>query len=236
VEESGVSEKKKWEFMIRGGSDQIEIGANLLQCMEMIEDEVEDAHWVTEEQLELDEEVIKKITKARSLEVQLPEKKKKTKIEPWGPMLVERNRRKNNSEGSMLQKAMDLKKKKNLEYTRGNSFATLQNIELNKVALDVNIKIGNDAVESGRIIDTLVDSEKNAYDKFVGENSKVLLPPNLDVDINLIPTSVKEGGDQLGCSTPMDSLKEPDSSELWTEVVKKGINRYKNKKNKNDGN
>jgi hypothetical protein len=160
VEESGVTEKKKWEFMIRGGSDQIEIGANLLQCMEMIEDEVEDAHWVTEEQLELDEEVIKKITKARSLKVQLPEKKKKTKIEPWGPMLVERNRRKNNSEGSMLQKAMDLKKKKNLEYTRGNSFATLQNIELNKVALDVNIKIGNDAVESGRIIDTLVDSEK----------------------------------------------------------------------------
>jgi hypothetical protein len=55
---------------------------------------------------------------------------------------------------------VDLKKKKNMEHTRGSSFASLQNDELNKVAMDVNIKIGKDLVESGRIIDNLVESEK----------------------------------------------------------------------------
>jgi hypothetical protein len=72
----------------------------------------------------------------------------------------ERHRRRNNSEGSMLQRVVDLKKKKNMEHTRGSSFASLQNDELNKVAMDVNIKIGKDLVESGRIIDNLVESEK----------------------------------------------------------------------------
>jgi hypothetical protein len=72
----------------------------------------------------------------------------------------ERHRRRNNSEGSMLQRVVDLKKKKNMEHTRGSSFASLQNDELNKVAMDVNIKIGKDLVESGRIIDNLVEFEK----------------------------------------------------------------------------
>jgi hypothetical protein len=38
-----------------------------------------------------------------------------------------------------------------------------------------------------------------------------------------------EGLEQERCRTPKGSLKEPDSSELWTEVVKKGKDRYKKK-------
>jgi dGTP triphosphohydrolase len=235
VDEEDSEQKKKWEeFMFRGDTSQIEVEAKLLQFMEMIEDDLEGSYRDLEDQLELDEEVVEKITKHRSLKVQFPEKKKKYKTEPWDPVLVERHRRRNNSEGSMLQRAMDLKKKKNLEHTRGNSFASLQNYELNKVAMDVNIKIGKDLVESGRIMDNLVESEKFVYDKFVGENPEVLLPSNLYVDNGLTPNSVKEDGDQNSCKTPIGSVKEPDALDLWTEVVKKGGNKYKNRKNKND--
>jgi hypothetical protein len=146
----------------------------------------------------------------------------------------ERHRRRNNDEGSMLQRAMDLKKKKNLEHTRGNSFASLQNDELNKVAMDVNIKIGKDLVESGNIIDNIVEYEKIVYVKFVGENPEVLLPSNLDVDNDLIPNSIKEDGDQNSCKTPIGYVKEPDALDLWTAVVKKGRNMYKRRKDKND--
>jgi hypothetical protein len=234
-DEEDSEQKQRWEeFMVSGENSQTEIGAKLLQSMELLEDEIEGLDGGFDDQLELDGEVVEKITKARSLKVQSPEKKK-YKTEPWGPVLVERHRRRNNSEDSMLQRAMDLKKKKNLEHTRGNSFAVLQNDELNKVAMDVNIKIGKNLVESSRIIDNLVESEKNVYEKFVGENPEVLLPSNLEVDSELIPNPVKEDGDLDGCKTPMGSLKEPDSSDLWTEVVKKGRNRYKNKRVKNDG-
>jgi hypothetical protein len=134
----------------------------------------------------------------------------------------------------MLQRAMELKKRKNLEPTKGNSFAVLQVDKLNKVAMDVNIKIGKDRDESCRIINNLVDSEKIVYDKFVGENPEVL-PSNLELENVLVSDPLKGDGDQNRCKTPAGSFKEPDSSELWTEVVKKGRNRYKNK-GKNDRN
>jgi hypothetical protein len=67
-------------------------------------------------------------------------------------VLVDKQRRRNNSEGSMLQRSMDLKKKNNLEPIKGNSFAILQSEELNHLTMDVNIKIGMNGEDSGRII------------------------------------------------------------------------------------
>jgi hypothetical protein len=76
--------------------------AKLLQEMELAEEE-EDIK--KDEQMVLSPEVVKKVALARKIE-------KQTNKQPtWGPVLVERQSRMK-SEGSILQKAMDLKKKK----------------------------------------------------------------------------------------------------------------------------
>jgi hypothetical protein len=134
----------------------------------------------------------------------------------------------------MLQKVMDLKKKKDLEDARGNSFAVLQAGELNKVARDVNIKTGKDREESCIIINNLVDYENRVYEEFVGKNVEVLLPPNMDLEKVLISNSLKENEEQGVNKTALGYVKETDASELWTELVKKGKNRLKNKKGKNE--
>jgi hypothetical protein len=178
--------------------------------------------------------VVEEITKARSLEVQVAEKKKKSRTSPWGPILVERLRRSSNNEVSILQKAMNLKKKINLENPRGNSFAALRVDELNKVARNVNVKIGNDKEESCMIINNLVGSENRVYEEFVGENLEVLLPSNMDLEKVMISYTLKVVEGQGVDKTPLGSFKELDASELWTEVVKKGRNILKIKKLKNE--
>jgi hypothetical protein len=177
-------QRKRWEmFLAKGTDSQIDEGANLLHVMEMTKDLPEDTNDSGEEKTELNEEIIKKITVTRSLDGQgLGEKKRKQKIEPWGPVLVDRQKRRNNSERSMLQRALELKKKKNLEQQKGNSFVVLQTNELNQVAMDVNIKIGRNSVESSRIIKDLVEVEKGVFDKFVGENPEVLLPSSSELE------------------------------------------------------
>jgi hypothetical protein len=102
----------------------------------------------------------------------------------------------------MLQKVMDLKKKKDLEDARGNSFAVLQAGELNKVARDVNIKTGKDREESCIIINNLVDYENRVYEEFAGKNVEVLLPPNMDLEKVLISDSLKEDEEQGVNKTP----------------------------------
>jgi hypothetical protein len=74
--------------------------------------------------------------------------------------LVERQRRKHQKGTSMLQKAMELKQKKNLDSLKGNSFTTLNVDYLNQIAHDVNINVGDIASDSIEIIDNLIRKEK----------------------------------------------------------------------------
>jgi hypothetical protein len=67
------------------------------------------------------------------------------------------------------------------------------------------------------------------FDKFVGENPEVLLPSSYELENVFESDPLMEGLEQERCRAPEGSLKEPDSSELWTEVVKKGKDRYKKK-------
>jgi hypothetical protein len=60
----------------------------------------------------------------------------------------------------MLQRAMNLKKKKNLEQFRGISFACLDNEYLSHIDKEVNLGIGNNASENGINILDLIDEEK----------------------------------------------------------------------------
>jgi hypothetical protein len=144
-------------------------------------------------------------------------------------VLVDRQRRRGNNEGYVLQKAIELKKIMKLEYRKGNSFAVLQAADLNQVAMDVNIKIGMNSEESSKIIQDLVELEKGMFDKFVGENPEVLLPSSYELENVFESDPLMEGLEQERCRAPEGSLKELDSSELRTEVVKKGKDRYKKK-------
>jgi hypothetical protein len=142
-------------------------------------------------------------------------------------VLVERKRRGNNHGESMLQKAMNLKKKKNLEPLKGNSFAPLQAESLSILSRDINIKIGNDLHDNESIIDNLIKAEQKRYNDFVGENPEVLLPTSIDLDIEVVRDPLK-GQERPNISSP-NSMKETNTADLWTEVVRKGRNRAKTK-------
>jgi hypothetical protein len=83
------------------------------------------------------------------------EQKKKEK-EKWGPVLVQRQRRGQDNGIPVLKRALELKKKKNLEFMQGNPFATLQPESLSQIVVDVNLKLGANCAESEFIINNLV--------------------------------------------------------------------------------
>jgi hypothetical protein len=128
----------------------------------------------------------------------------------------------------MLQRAMNLKKKKNLEQFRGISFACLDNEYLSHVDKEVNLGIGNNASENGINILDLIDEEKKNYNNFVGDNPEVLLRTNLDISLNLVNEPEAQEQPIVEEGTPEQSVK--DLTTPWSEVVRRK-NRSKNNKN-----
>jgi hypothetical protein len=130
--------------------------------MELLDDEDQGQE---EEKIELRQETVAAIEVARSIESDLERagKRIRSKEEKWGPTLVERIRRKQNNRTSILQKAMELKKKKNLESVKGNSFSALQAENLAKIVEDINILVGCNNAESSLIVDNLIDIEKHNF-------------------------------------------------------------------------
>jgi hypothetical protein len=165
-------------------------------------------------------------------------------------VLVERKRRGQNQGGSMMQKAMELKRKRNLEPVKGNRFAALQLPELNQISKDIDIKIGHDKSDSMNILNDMIESEARRCEQFARDNPKIMLAVNLDVcninesdeglvqDVgfenindlepvneNLDVCNINQTGNgavQGYLASPQCFLKEPSSSELWTEVVRRG--------------
>jgi hypothetical protein len=82
----------------------------------------------------------------------------------------------------MMQKAMNLKQKKNVEPLKGNSFASLHIDSLHQLAKDVNLHLGVDSCEAQSIISKLIGEEVENVNKFVEENPEILLPTNLEID------------------------------------------------------
>jgi hypothetical protein len=203
-------------------------GLNILSAMEQTDGEASDSNRETEGRLVLSTEVVKQIVATREQEDGMKCDNGKDSKHMWGPTVVERHRRKTNTGEYMMQKAMNLKKKKNLGSMIGNRFAPLQIESLNLLSKDVNIKIGNDVNEEEGIIRKLVDEEHIKYDEFVGENPEVLLPANIDIDLGIVNSPLK-GQDDVIVASPNTSIKEANSSELWIEVVRKGKNRAKAK-------
>jgi hypothetical protein len=70
----------------------------------------------------------------------------------------------------MMQKVIELKKKKNLEAVKGNKFVPLQYDELNQISKDIKIKIGHDKSDSISIINDMIVSENKRCEQFVRDN------------------------------------------------------------------
>jgi hypothetical protein len=135
--------------------------------------------------VELDKGLVDKVLRERKKDHGLRQcnQKKKTKKDKWGAILVERCRRRQNDGGTVMQKAMKIKRRKNLEHQKDISFASMNVDYLNQVARDTNIRIGCNNDESARLINSLIADEKVNYDQFVDENPDIALPSNLDVEI-----------------------------------------------------
>jgi hypothetical protein len=159
--------------------------------------------------------------------------RKKMKTDKWGPVLVLRNKRNQNTKGTMMQNEMELKQKKNLEI-KGNSFAALQFDSLNQIAKDTNIKIGIDDHQNFELINKLIRDDKDQYDNFVAANPEVVLPINPDLEVCKadIPVSLDDSFVGSNETTPKGPLKELDSL-TWTKVVKRGEYRNKSRSRSN---
>jgi hypothetical protein len=195
-------------------------GAKILQAFEMADEGLEIQEIEMEGKTVLSEEAVKKIKLAKNM-VQ-----KKSNHENWGPVLVERKRRKQTT-GSMLQKDMKLEHKKNLDPIKGNPFAALSYDSLNQITRDASIKIGFDDAKNCMLLDNLVKYDKEQYEHFVGENHESLLLDNLDTEFKLASGLIEGHPDHVIENTPTDSIKESDTSKLWTEVVKRGKRKNK---------
>jgi hypothetical protein len=71
------------------------------------------------------------------------------------------------------------------------------------------------------------DNEK--YNQFTEDNIEVILPVNMEVDNEITSDSIKEVEVHVEDLTPKDSLKESNTSLLWTEVVRRDKNKNKTK-------
>jgi hypothetical protein len=116
----------RWlEFMGQSLPDQIEMGKSLLQSMEVLDEEMKVTDEGLGEQCELNREMVSQMEDFKKKEPRMGLCDQGSKKPRWGPTLVERQRRTRNNGGTMLQKVMELKQKKNLEPIKGNSFSVL---------------------------------------------------------------------------------------------------------------
>jgi hypothetical protein len=242
MEAEDSEQKSKWQELLESGLGEYCVdGLNLLRKLDQVDDDLGETDNEEEEQDVLDEVVVTKFAKTRDEFHSLKQcDKGKSKGSKWGLVLVERQRRSQNCGETMLQEAMRIKKKKNLEPLKGNSFAPLQSDELNALAMDINIKVGRNDSENSNILNKMVSSEIIKSDRFAGQNPEVLLPTDLDIDLicdNIGHvllnesdhlTSINVVKELIGVSPPC-SIKEPNSSELWTDVVRKGRRKGKNR-------
>jgi hypothetical protein len=124
---------------------------------------------------ELSKDLVDRIVTTRSTETILKKCDNKVPKEKWGPVLVQRQRRNQDNGIPILKKAMELKKKKNLEFMQGYPFATLHPENLGQIAADVNLKLGANSTETEFIINNVMIVEQKSFDDFVEENPKIVL-------------------------------------------------------------
>jgi hypothetical protein len=113
--------------------------------------------------------------------------------EKLGPVLAVRASNRIIKDGrSMIEKAQELKKNKNLEKPKGmphgfcNSFAILDNAELLGKACDAGLSFGNSQVNILETIDAIKHKEVDRLVSFRENNPGMFLPPNLGVEVGSV--------------------------------------------------
>jgi len=155
---------------------------------------------------------------------------KKEKVK-WGPtQRVDRPRRHAEDGKTVLQRAEELVKYKNLEVAfkgnTGNSFALLDNDYLHTVAKQIDLSLGHDQPTALENVCLIKGAEILAVTSFEENNPDVLLPSNLDVDVNIenFPPLKRVDGSVV-CSPIKDMV--PDSTKVsWSKLV--GLSKEQN--------
>jgi hypothetical protein len=97
---------------------------------------------------------------------------------------------------TMMQRAMELKKKKNLEPLKGNAFASLHTDNLCRIASDVSLKLATTSIEMDFIIKNLAEDDSKKFKNFVREIPEMKLPISRDIEKAMLPEPI-DGGERI---------------------------------------
>jgi hypothetical protein len=160
---------------------------------------------------------------------QIIEEKRKTKgiDSKWGPVMATRMSSRIVHDGkSIIKKAKELKKNKNLEIPKGmphgykNSFAVLDNLCLMSKASDAGILLGADKIMIDKNIDAIKHLEKVRLIGFREENPDMFLPANLDISQDMLDND--EDQDSPDCvSSGTHQIDYGEEVSPWVEVFSK---------------
>ena len=137
----------------------------------------------------------------------------------WGPILrIPRPRRVPEDGKTVMQRAQELKKVKNLEKGKNysSSFAFESNSSLNDKALNVGIELGSDSQSINETIDGLKQNKLDNLRNFKENNPEVNLPANLTIEVESVEFSPLVNS----VSSPIGDSREC-GSQSWAQVVSK---------------
>ena len=196
MKESEATQQSRWEVFKEVNFQDLTTAqcVDLLREMELAESEDEGS--VNEEEHDVFSVEVIDTTRRNLLEdfmkyVESQQKKKEPELPSvkWGPTLrMERPRRHVEDGRTILQKAEDYIKQKNLknpQQVTGISFAHLDTLHLAKVSNAIDLSMGVGAQKMVDNIEKIKNIELEQNQKFTDANSKICLPNNLDVDLPL---------------------------------------------------
>jgi hypothetical protein len=152
-----------------------------------------------------------------------------------GPVLATRMSSRIVHDGkSIIEKAKEPKKNKNLEQPKGmphgyrNSFDVLDNVNLMNKANDAGISLGSDRIMVDKNIDAIKHLEKDRLFCFRDENPYMFLPVNLDISQEVSEDdAIQDTPDSDDSNTPR--LDEVEDISPWVEVFSKCSSSSKRK-------
>jgi hypothetical protein len=160
-------------------------------------------------------------------DIQEPGEKRKGK-EKWGPVLAVRQSDRIIKDGrSMIEKAQELKKNKNLEKPKGmplgicNSFAVLDNDILLGKACDAGLSFGNKQGNIFETIDAIKHKEVNRLVSFRENNPDMFLPVNLGVEVGSVLSPDQKSSSDSGDENDNVIDEEMENLSPWVEVFTK---------------
>ncbi|KAM0897032.1 hypothetical protein ACQ4PT_022817 [Festuca glaucescens] len=152
----------------------------------------------------------------------------------WGPVQATRMSSRIPRDGkTVIEKAQDLKKAKNLEIPRGNkiygfsnSFAALDNPILLDKANNAGISLGHKEQNADAVIDKIKEVETKRLVDFHHSNPASFLPNDISLSVEEMRVGL-EGGDEVLSDQGDHTSDIPDEDEPWTLVHSRKRGRRK---------